>query len=102
MEESADSELQVCRLWLAKAFISYVKTLSKGKITFTLVRCVLPQLMEVMSVSHIGELKYDPNGTWKKLLVTEAAPQSRVVVFELLCRAFLLQSLCHLLCPTML
>lgn len=103
LKESADSELEVCRLWLAKAFlISYVKTLSKGKMTFTSVRSVLPQLMEVMFVSYIGQLKYDPNDTCEKLLVTEAVPPSRVAVFERLRHAFLLQSLRHLLRPVML
>jgi len=50
--------------------------------------------MEVMSVSHIGQLKYDLNGVFEKLLVTEAAAQGRVAVFGLLHHAFLVQSLC--------
>lgn len=43
LEGSADSEPEVCRLWLARAFlISDVKTLSRGKIKFPWFRCVPP------------------------------------------------------------
>lgn len=54
----------------------------------TSLRCVLPECMEVMSLSPVGQLK-----VWPKWHLWKAAPRSSAVVSELLRRALLLQCL---------
>lgn len=59
----------------------------------TLPRCVLPEHMEVMSLSPIGQLEVWPKWHLWKVARDRAAPQSSAVVSELLRRAFWLQGL---------